>query len=676
MGLEEIGLLAVMQNADFLGGMKEYIKSVQSGKDETRTAGQAMTENLSMIGGTIVTGAIALAVGAIASVASACIASIPAVMDWAETIDGIGDVLGTNADESAALDVAIEGVGGNVEAITGQMAFLTKGLKRADGYMGPTGLALYKMGIKFKDAKGEMLPASEILTNVADVVGKMPDGLEKTKIMTELFGKSGKDLSDVMSALADGGLAAADEKARALGLSLGDDLAGNAIDVGREFKTIQLMGKGLMVTLGKDLLPIITPLIKRFSELAMKAMPVLRDIIGKVAEKVGEFVNIVVANIPKVIEWFKQVIDFLNNNQFIVIGVLGAMGVAVATFVYTTVIPAAIAAITAMAPLMLTFLAVAAVIAGLAWAWQNNFLGMRDIITQFWTNTVQPALQALWAWLQINIPIALAYLANLWQTVLLPAIQAVWAWMESSLFPTLQTVWNWLATNIPLAIQTFLTWWNGVLLPALQVVWTWIQTYLVPLFLAIANLFSVIMTLAVQTFLGFWNGQLLPAFQAVWEFIQSSVVPVFKELWSWLAEKLKPVIVWASNFLGYTFVNSLKSLESMIRSVIQWIERLAEKLASLVVPDVMQPGSPTPFEIGLRGVGDAVREVTSALAPMQVNLDRAGRAAAGGQSSSPTPAANVTNVSNVFNMGGQAINNGWDAAQLRSFILDTVRSAI
>jgi hypothetical protein len=46
------------------------------------------------------------------------------------------------------------------------------------------------------------------------------------------------------------------------------------------------------------------------------------------------------------------------------------------------------------------------------------------------------------------------------------------------------------------------------------------------------------------------------------------------------------------------------------------------------------------------------------------------------ESSALTPSAAVNNISNVFNMGGQTVNNGMDAAQLRQFILKTVREAI
>ncbi|MFK5165328.1 hypothetical protein, partial [Propionibacterium freudenreichii] len=80
--------------------------------------------------------------------------SVAAANDWAGKLDSLGDVLGTTADDSAALMVAIRGVGGDTDAITGQFAKLTTGIFDAKGGLSTSGVAMEKLGIAFRDSNG------------------------------------------------------------------------------------------------------------------------------------------------------------------------------------------------------------------------------------------------------------------------------------------------------------------------------------------------------------------------------------------------------------------------------------------------------------------------------------------------------------------------------------------
>lgn len=224
------------------------------------------------------------AAAGVAALGAAMVASIARTVEWGDQLDSLGDVLGTNANESAALAVAIRGVGGDVDGITGQMAKLVNGLEDGNGKLSTSGKALTDLGVAFRGANGEMLPATELLTSVADKLSTMPDGLEKTRIMTELFGKSGKDLSDTMNALANGGLQAAADKAQAFGLAIGEDGVNKSIAFKKGLADLQLMGDGLAVTFGSELLPIVIPLLQKFTEFAQKHMPEIKQAIQGVVD--------------------------------------------------------------------------------------------------------------------------------------------------------------------------------------------------------------------------------------------------------------------------------------------------------------------------------------------------------------------------------------------------------
>lgn len=235
--------------------------------------------------------------------------SIDKTAAWAERLDGLGDVLGTTGEESAGLIVAIQGVGGNAEAMSGQMVKLVKGLTNAKGELGPTGKVLDELGISFKDSNGQMLSSSQILQNVANVVGTMPDGLEKTTLMTQLFGKSGKDLSDVMGALANDGLAKAQDKAKAMGLALSDDVIGSSIQSGRAMNQLQLSLQGVVTSIGGALVPALAPLLTALAGLTGQIIGALMPAITPLVALLGQLISAILPYVQQGIELIVGVVS-------------------------------------------------------------------------------------------------------------------------------------------------------------------------------------------------------------------------------------------------------------------------------------------------------------------------------------------------------------------------------
>jgi phage-related protein len=229
-------------------------------------------------------------VGAGAAIVGGLGAAVASTNVWAEQLDHLGDVLGTKADDSAAFAVAIRGVGGNVDGLTGQFAKLAAGMFDSKGELSTSGLELQKLGIAFRDANGQMLPSTDILLNIANRLGPMADGFQKTEAMTAIFGKSGKDLSDTMTALAGNGFENAKKKAQALGLTLGEDGVNRSVMMGRAMNDLQMTMQGLAVSVGSELLPAILPLIQEFSGWAISVMPQVRTALSSVVQGVKDLI--------------------------------------------------------------------------------------------------------------------------------------------------------------------------------------------------------------------------------------------------------------------------------------------------------------------------------------------------------------------------------------------------
>jgi hypothetical protein len=59
------------------------------------------------------------------------------------------------------------------------------------------------------------------------------------------------------------------------------------------------------------------------------------------------------------------------------------------------------------------------------------------------------------------------------------------------------------------------------------------------------------------------------------------------------------------------FFNNVKnSILAGIQAIIDAVKNLIASLANIVLPDALTPGSPTPFEMGLRGIASAMKEIS------------------------------------------------------------------
>ncbi|MFA5053296.1 MAG: phage tail tape measure protein [Parcubacteria group bacterium] len=295
-------------------------------------------------------------------------------------------------------------------------------------------------------------------------------------------------------------------------------------------------------------------------------------------------------------------------------------------------------------------------IALLAIAWSRDWGGIRTFMTAFWNDTLKPIIDNIVLWFQTNIPIAIATLSGFWTNTLLPAIQAVGNWITETLVPAFQTIWNWLSTNIPAAIATVSGFWTNTLLPAIQGVWAWINDHLIPLFQAIVDVWFAAMSLALTALAGLWQNVLLPAIQAVGNWLNDNLVPALQLVVEWLGDKFQVVLEAVGGFINDTVVPAVQTLaewfqdklvpaataltdkiEKGLNPVLEWLhdklilplttalgtmgekidkvtgyfQGFAGKLDALKdkLPAWLKPGSPTPLELGLVGIGEAMVNV-------------------------------------------------------------------
>lgn len=153
------------------------------------------------------------------------------------------------------------------------------------------------LGIKIKDSTGKLRQPNEIFEDVADIFHNTEDGIGKTALAVELFGKSGAALIPMLND-GKGGLKAFYAEAERLGLVLSDEAIAKGDAFSDQLEQIGLQIKGAKLQLGTALIPALSAAAKKISEVIDKITrwiqenPELAATIGNIAMTMGKWVAI------------------------------------------------------------------------------------------------------------------------------------------------------------------------------------------------------------------------------------------------------------------------------------------------------------------------------------------------------------------------------------------------
>lgn len=250
------------------------------------------------------------------------------------------------------------------------------------------------------------------------------------------------------------------------------------------------------------------------------------------------------------------------------------------------VVPAIVSIIAAAAPVVALFAGLVLAVSAIRQAWETDWGGIRTIVTDVWTNTLQPAIERLvgWftgeipnalgaagdafggldlesiartifetvipaladivVWFLDNIPNAVTIIVAVWNQILLPIFTELWRIITTVVIPALSDLWDWLQTAIPAAVEWMSTAWNTVLLPALQGLVDWYNTSAKPVVDALIAWLEDDIPRAVQWASDAWTNTLQPAFDTVRAFVDTYIVPMFEIVFDWLKVQIPAAIRW------------------------------------------------------------------------------------------------------------------------------------
>lgn len=194
--------------------------------------------------------------------------------------------------------VSTEQFGANILKLNQQMAAAAQGNKAAQ-------LAFKRAGVSIRDSAGKMKTADQVLLEMSKTFKKMPEGIYKSDLAMAVFGKSGADMIPLLQGGSDA-IQDLIKQSDELGMTFSNDEAKASAEFCDSLDVLKKSAKGLVNTIGKQLIPVITPLLQSMA----KWISANRELISA---KVGEFLEEFKAALPQIKNFLTGVFTGINN---------------------------------------------------------------------------------------------------------------------------------------------------------------------------------------------------------------------------------------------------------------------------------------------------------------------------------------------------------------------------
>lgn len=174
------------------------------------------------------------------------------------------------------------------------------------------------------------------------------------------------------------------------------------------------------------------------------------------------------------------------------------------------------------------------------------------------------------------------------------------------LLPSIVSLFGVLASNLMEALAPVLDTVVLVLIDLIDQLTPLLETLLPPLVELFGSLMEVVEAI-LPIFTSLLSNIIIPLIELLLPpliDLLDKVVGVVSKLAEWLADHLQP---------------AFDAIGDAISNVIGWFNDLKDKIDNLKLPDWLTPGSPTPFELGLRGIASALKEVNTDIGGLTVN---------------------------------------------------------
>lgn len=356
-------------------------KAFKKAGDASKTMARDSKKSLGGVGAGIGGLGLAAGIGAVGAFGAKSVGAFETAGKSALTMQRY---MGGSIEDASRLGHAFTMTGLDTETAAKSMGILSK-------HIGTNDKAAQSLGIALKDQNGQLKPMGELLPQISDKFAKMQSGPEKTALALKLFGKSGMTMMPFLNK-GSAGIKALTEESDKLGTTLtGKDVQAVKDSTANKRKMGEAV-KGLQISIGKELLPMIVKFVSFLTERVVPA-------------------------ISGVVHWMQEHKALVT----IVGGVLGGLIFGLGAFVKIMQVVKAVTGAWTIAQnlLNLSFLAnpitwivlgVVALVAAIIIAYKKSET-FRNIVDGAF-KAVLGAVKAVWNWVKNNWPLLLAIITG------------------------------------------------------------------------------------------------------------------------------------------------------------------------------------------------------------------------------------------------------------------------
>jgi hypothetical protein len=294
--------------------------------------------------------------------------------ELAHELEVMAQETGLSTDALQELQFAANMTGVGTDQLNTNIFFLSRSMDAARRGSEQQAAAFAKLHVKVTGANGKLRDTDEVLMDLADRFADLPDGLEKTHLAMEVFGRSGARVIPLLNKGADGLREIREEAVK---------LTDEQIEAGVEFtllqKQIQAYMEGTWHQVAADVLPIFNQILKRTLEWWRLNQQLVRQRLTQV-----------IRGIATAISYLSSVVKFLADNVEALTGIL--IGAAAAwALVNVAAVKAAIATTAAWLVAAAPFIVIAGVLTALLLFLDDikRFREGRESLLGLWAQTIE-----------------------------------------------------------------------------------------------------------------------------------------------------------------------------------------------------------------------------------------------------------------------------------------------
>lgn len=184
-------------------------------------------------------------------------------IDYADQLDETSKKVGVSVEELSALQYAAKLSGVSFEQLQTGLKKLSVAMTESQDPASEMANAFNTLGIKTTDVGGKLKPTDKVLAEIAERFKNAPDGIGKTAIAMQIFGKSGADLIPMLNEGKEG-LAKLKKEAEKLGVVIDSETAKAAGDFNDSLDKLAFASRGVGLSLAKELTPTLNVIAESF----------------------------------------------------------------------------------------------------------------------------------------------------------------------------------------------------------------------------------------------------------------------------------------------------------------------------------------------------------------------------------------------------------------------------